>query len=344
MTVTRIGTRAPATPLVALVTAGGVTGVLIGCAMTAAAATPGLVEPATAVVVGLPLARMVITLAGLTTFGLALLPFLIGNGHGRDAEDVVTAGKRAAVLTSATWSLAALACLVLEVATIHVGHPIDADLVLGYIGMFRTGTALALVAAGAAVNLVIAAIGIRRPRSMPPVAPVVAAVLTLLPLPPSGHSIEAPQAVLIVGVLFLESHVLAATAWTGGLLAVVVLLGRRRDLLADALPRFSRLATVCVFLTAITGTVSAWLHLFVTPGVIWYSALFTTEYGLVLVCKVVCLVAIGLFGAHIRFRLLPAIRERHRTALVGWVALELSVMGLAFGFAAVLTQSPVIGT
>jgi putative copper resistance protein D len=192
-------------------------------------------------------------------------------------------------------------------------------------------------------NLVIAAVGIRRPRLVPPVVPVVAAVLTLLPLPPSGHSFEAPPAVLALGVLCLELHVLAATAWTGGLFAVVVLLGKRRDLLADALPRFSRLATVCVFLTAATGLASAWLHLYVTPGVTWYSALFTTQYGLVLVCKAICLVAVGLLGAHIRFRLLPAIRGRRRTALIGWVALELSVMGLAFGFAAILARSPVTG-
>jgi copper resistance protein D len=34
---------------------------------------------------------------------------------------------------------------------------------------------------------------------------------------------------------------------------------------------------------------------------------------------------------------------RHRpTALVGWAALELSVMGLAFGFAVVLSRAPVV--
>jgi len=334
MTVTRLPTRTPGAPLTALLVAGGVSGVLIGCAMAAATSTPGLVEPSAAVVVGLPLARMAITIAALVTLGLALLPFLSA-GH--------ASGRRFAVLSSAVWAFAALTCLVLEVATVHVGHPIDLALVVGYVGDFRTGTALAVVAGGAVVNLVVAAVGYRLPGRVPPAVPVVAAAVTLLPLPPSGHSFEASGAVLAIGVVCLELHVLAATAWTGGLFAVVVLLGRRRDLLADALPRFSRLATVCVFLTAVTGMASAGLHLVVTPGVTWYEALVTTQYGLVLLCKVTCLVAVGLLGAHIRFRLLPAIRERRRTTLIAWVALELSVMGLAFGFAAILARSPVLG-
>lgn len=144
MTVTRIRTRTSGAPLAAVLAAGGASGVLIGCVLSAATSTPGLVEPA------------------------------------------------ATVLSSAVWPLAALTCPVLEVTTVHVGHSIDVNLVVDYIGMFRTGTAFVL-------------------------------------------------------------------------------------------------------------------------------------------------------GAHIRFRLLPTIRERRRTALTGWVALELSVMGPAFGFAAILARGPVIG-
>ena len=39
---------------------------------------------------------------------------------------------------------------------------------------------------------------------------------------------------------------------------------------------------------------------------------------------------------------MPAIVRHQRTALVGWAALELTVMGLAFGFAVVLSRAPVV--
>jgi putative copper resistance protein D len=49
-----------------------------------------------------------------------------------------------------------------------------------------------------------------------------------------------------------------------------------------------------------------------------------------------------LLGAHVRFRLLPAIRQRKATAVAGWAAAEVAVMGVAFGLAAVLVQAPVV--
>ncbi|MFD9701533.1 copper resistance D family protein [Lentzea sp. NPDC059081] len=331
MTVTRLSGRAPSSFLGLVIAAGCVSGVLVGLGMSVVSAAPGLVEPATAVRIGLPLARMAIMLAAVVVVGAALLPFLVGTRR--------RAASRVAVVGSAVWVVAALACLVLDIATVHVGHQITGEMIVWHITGFRTGTALALVMAGAVVNLVVAAVAVRR--DVPVLLPLVIATFTVLPLPPSGHSFDAPDGVLALGVLGLELHVLAVTAWTGGLLAVAIAAGAQRELLADALPRFSRLATVCIFVAAIAGVVSGVLHLVVSPDVQWFSALFTTTYGRILVLKGVLLTAAGLLGAHIRFRLLSSIRAQRPTAFVRWAALELAVMGLAFGLAAVLARSPV---
>jgi putative copper resistance protein D len=113
--------------------------------------------------------------------------------------------------------------------------------------------------------------------------------------------------------------------------------------LADALPRYSRIATICVFLVGATGVFNGWFELYLTPGVHWYLALFETGYGRILLGKLICLTAAGLLGAHIRFKLLPAIRERKASAMATWATMELAVMGIAFGLAVVLTRAPVVG-
>ncbi|MGW4213685.1 copper resistance D family protein [Lentzea sp. NPDC004789] len=331
MTVTRLPTRAPSSLLALVLAAGCVCGVLAGLAMSVFSTAPGLIEPTLTVRIGLPMARMTIMLAAVVVVGAALLPLLLGSRR--------QAASQVAVIASAVWAVAALACLVFDIATVHVGHQVTSQMIVGHVTGFRTGTALALVMAGAVGNLVVAAVAVRR--DVPVLLPLTMAVLTVLPLPPSGHSFDAPEGVLALGVVGLELHVLAVTAWTGGLLAVATAAGAHRELLADALPRFSRLATVCVFVAAIAGVVSGLLHLVVAPEVQWFSALFTTGYGRILLFKGVLLAAAGLLGAHIRFRLLPSIRAQRRTAFVRWAALELAVMGLAFGLAAVLARSPV---
>ena len=142
-------------------------------------------------------------------------------------------------------------------------------------------------------------------------------------------------------MISMELHVLAAVAWTGGLCGVVLALIAHRSLLATALPRFSKLATVCIAVVAVTGLVNAVEELLVTPDHSLVGALFGTGYGVLVLLKLSCLCLLAALGANIRWRLLPAIVRQQRTALVGWAALELAVMGLAIGIAVVLSRAPV---
>jgi copper transport protein len=79
------------------------------------------------------------------------------------------------------------------------------------------------------------------------------------------------------------AHLSAMAVWLGGLVLLVgaVLPRREPDELADVLPVFSRAAFTAVCVLAVTGTYAAW------RGVGSWRALFATEYGLLVVVKVV---------------------------------------------------------
>jgi copper resistance protein D len=142
-------------------------------------------------------------------------------------------------------------------------------------------------------------------------------------------------------MISMELHVLSAATWTGGLGALVVVLGANRTLLAHALPRFSKLATVCLVVVTVTGLFNGLVELAVNPSRTVFEGLFTSDYGILLGLKSLCLVTLAVLGARIRWRLMPAIAAHKATALLAWAAVELGVMGLAFGIASVLTRAPI---
>jgi copper resistance protein D len=168
------------------------------------------------------------------------------------------------------------------------------------------------------------------------------ALFTLVPLSASGHAAVGVQSLRNLALVSIELHVISAVSWTGGLLAVMLLLGLDRNLLAVALPRFSKVATICVFATGFTGLFNGWFELYSTPGIHWYVALFTTRYGWVLIAKGLCVLTAGLLGGYTRFRLLPRIIERRTTSVLAWTTVELGVLAVAFGLAAVLIRAPVV--
>ena len=109
----------------------------------------------------------------------------------------------------------------------------------------------------------------------------------------AGHAATGSASPVAVAVNIL--HVMAMSAWLGGLALVAVSLrpASRADDLAGVLPRFSRLAFACVTTIVLTGTYLAWREV----GSI--AALRSTEYGRLLLVKligVVALIALGNLG------------------------------------------------
>ena len=342
-TTTRTATaRRPRYPLLLVLVCGSLLGVAVGLAFTVTAAVPGIVAPGIAVVIGLPVSRALIDLAAVATVGLSVLPILIGAERAKRATRTLDLTRRIAAVSAAVWLLAALVSLMLETTQYAPGEPITTAAIGAYVRAIPSGQALLVVACCALVYLVVAALAIRRGEAVPVELRITVALFTVLPLTVTGHAALDAGNWRDFTLVSLELHVLSAVAWTGGLLAVMLLVATNRDILAEALPRFSKLATICVFTVGVTGAFNGWFELYITPGIHWYVALFTTGYGAILIGKLVCISGAAALGGYTRFKLLPAIAARRTTAVLKWATLEVTVLGVAFGLAAVLVRAPVV--
>ncbi|MEU9604035.1 copper resistance protein CopC [Streptomyces sp. NPDC048057] len=81
-------------------------------------------------------------------------------------------------------------------------------------------------------------------------------------------------------------HLLAVAGWLGGLAALLTALHRAPSLDASAVRKFSRVAFVCVVVLAVTGLYQSWRQ------VGSWSALTGTDYGRLLIAKVVLVAAL----------------------------------------------------
>ncbi|HEV8440970.1 MAG TPA: CopD family protein [Methylomirabilota bacterium] len=110
-------------------------------------------------------------------------------------------------------------------------------------------------------------------------------------------------------------HVVAVSAWTGGLIAVVLgVLPRARHSpapasLASTVRRFSRLAGWCLLAVLVSGGYNTWVQ--VSP----LSALWTTLYGRVLAVKVLLVLVLIWWGALNRYTVVAALDGRHRAGI-----------------------------
>lgn len=180
---------------------------------------------------------------------------------------------------------------------------------------------LALVAASASLPLVWL-----RARVVPILLLVGAAVLSSV----GGHPWTASART--VAVVADSVHLIAAGAWVGGVLALLVVVRTVPDP-AALVRRFSAMALGLVAVVAISGTVSG---LFQVPDV---AALTTTTYGRLLTAKLVLFAAIVALGWINRSRVLPAI-EGGLDRLVRNLRLEVAVAAVLLAFTAALVEQP----
>src|SRR4051794_6350300 len=106
----------------------------------------------------------------------------------------------------------------------------------------------------------------------------------LVPVAVTGHSASGGSHDLATNSLLF--HLIAASLWVGGLIALLALGYRRGAHLSLAARRFSRLALVCWIVMAVSGVINALVR-------IGLNDLFTTDYGLLVVAKTVALLLLG---------------------------------------------------
>lgn len=156
--------------------------------------------------------------------------------------------------------------------------------------------------------------------------------LALIPLAQQGHAAgSASHNLAVVSILM---HVLFASIWVGGLVALVWL---RRTLPGHLFPvvlrRYSAIAFAAFFAVALSGLVSATIRI-TDP-----ATLTTTSYGLIVLGKVVVLVLVGILAALFRTWLLPHIHTGRTRLFWALAAVEVTFMGVASGLAGVLART-----
>lgn len=189
-----------------------------------------------------------------------------------------------------------------------------------------SGRGLVLTAGCAFAVLACSLARLARTDAVPARAALVAALLGVLTPAVTGHAGTASDHEL--AVIMSAMHVAAASAWVGGLGALLVFVAARRSLLDPVLPRFSTLATFCVVGVGVTGVLNGLLRL---PAL---TALWTSGYGWLLIAKALLLVVLAVLGNVARRRL-----AANRLPVLRWAALEVTVMAIAIGVAAALTQT-----
>ena len=151
---------------------------------------------------------------------------------------------------------------------------------------------------------------------------------SLIPLALIGHAAGTENHSLAVNSLLM--HLVGIVVWVGGLIALFSI---RPELQGNSKPmalRYSSLALASFALVAISGIGSSYVRL---PSFESLASL----YGALLILKAGLLIALGVFGAIYRRRILQKIDQKG--SFFKLVLLEISVMGLAVGTGTALART-----
>jgi putative copper export protein len=330
-------TVSPVTAVVSRRTVGSVCFVLVVTALTATIATnPQVLQPA---VQGLreaglftelaaPVARALRVLGAVATVGALVMALLAGTA-GRDGSGTslqVAAGRWAFL-----WAVAAGCSLVLELSQVS-GLPVS-EVLRGEGGNAAAGiaaqvTGLALSAWLAALVSFFAS----RVESVPGLRLVLLVAVVGLVIPElTGHSGHSGFNPIALGALGL--HVLAVSAWAGGLLALCVHLDPQTRQDAGLLHRFSALALVCYVVVAASGVANLYARLS------WSELVESGPYAALLLLKIAGFLALGCFGLTHRRRTLRRMSAGEGASFWSLAAVEVAVMAAVLGLAVTLTAT-----
>lgn len=322
---------------VAFVAAAGLVAALAGTA-----ATDITIEGLTAgpvVRYGIPVARLLLDLGAVGVVGLALVPKLLGFKNPDLTEPVISPTRRYAVAAAATWTLGSAMSLVLLTGELRPDQMITPARVASFAVTMPAGKGILISTICGAVSWWLARLALKHGERVPAEVRIGVGLFGLLPLPLTGHA--ANWYYHDLSMVSMELHVTASSVWTGGLAVLVLVLSRHRSLLAIALPKFSTLATWCVFVVGLTGVANGLLELYLTPVSALPQSLWETRYGAMVVLKAVCIGIVGVLALHVRRRILPAVASGKRSAFAAWCGAEVAVLVVAFGIAVVLTRAEV---
>lgn len=332
--------RTPVWPvLIGVAVLAGCTAAGIGALSLADALTAtGLPDPGPATTLGLPFVRAAGEIAAVLAVGSFLFAaFLVPPQRNGVLDAGGYRALRMGTVASGVWAVCAVLLVPLTISDVSGQRLVDhlnPVQVWSVAGLINTASAWRWTAA-LAIIVTLAGLAVLR-WSWTPLL-LLGALLTLVPLGLTGHSSAGGSHDLATNGLLI--HLVAASLWAGGLLALLAHALRGADPGADhgadhlglAARRFSAVALWCWVAMALSGMVNAMVR--VLP-----AELLTTGYGRLVVAKFVALCLLGVLGWRQRRAAVAGLRAdpgrlAARRALTRLALVEAVVFGLTFGVA-----------
>jgi cytochrome c oxidase assembly factor CtaG/putative copper export protein len=316
--------------------------VLAGCTAAAIAAlslaaaltATGLPDPGPVTTLGLPFVRAAGEVAAVLAVGSFLFAtFFVPPQHNGVLDVAGYRALRLGTVASAVWAVCAAVLVPLTISDVSgqsVAQHLNPAVLWSLASLVNTASAWRWTAFLAAV-VMLASLAALRWSWMPLL--LVGSVVTLVPLGLTGHSSAAGSHDLATNSLLI--HLVAASLWAGGLLALLahaIRGGEHADLAAR---RFSAVALWCFVAMALSGVINALVR--VLP-----SDLLTTAYGRLVIAKVAALCLLGVAGWRQRRTGVAALQADpgSRRALIRVALIEAVVFGVTFGVAVGLGRTP----
>jgi putative copper export protein len=281
-----------------------------------------------------PVLRFVADAAAIATGGAVLAAvLLLPATDGKLGPRAVRACQDAAV-TAGVWAVASVVGLITTAAVIlgiPLSHLADHAATAGELDQVR---ALAVAVVLTAILAVVLS-GCRTIRGARLALVLTAAALTG-PLLTGHGAIERTSFWSVLGTTSLVVHVFAATAWIGGLGAVLRYARERQ-----AVELFSRLALACAIAMCVTGLLTGEIHLggredgwgLITQWV-------TSGYGALLFAKTGAFAVLVTVGWWHRRTTLPDLAAGDPAAFRRLAVVELLIMAATVGLAVALSRTP----
>lgn len=281
-----------------------------------------------------PVLRFIADVAAVATGGaLVAVVLLLPATDGQLGPKALRACQDAAI-AAAVWAVASVGGLITSAAVIlgiPLSHLAEHASIAGELLQVR---ALAVAVALTAILAVVLS-GCRTVRGARFAAVLTAAALTG-PLLTGHGAIERTNVWSVLATTSLVVHVFAATAWIGGLGAVLRYARNRQ-----AVERFSQLALVCAIAMGATGLLTAEIHLggreegwgLITQWV-------TSGYGALVFAKTVAFAMLVFVGWRHRRATLPELAAGDPAAFRRLAVVELLIMAGTVGLAVALSRTP----
>lgn len=326
----RTSARTPLTPApLTLLLGAALPATLVGVVVGRAARAYEVGDPGALVRWGLPVVQGVHDVAAALTVGFLLVGAFLVPETTRTRRRL-TAG-RAAVIAGSVWVLALLVLLALgfaDLAGLSPGSPGFFSELLSVVWELET---LRMRVISAVIVLVVVMSCAGSDSKAVLAWGFFGSWLALVPLALTGHSAAALDH--MTGVNALGVHLVSATTWVGGLVALAVLRPGLGQHLAVTVRRYSAVAAWCLAGIVGSGAVLAWTNVGAWDNL-------GSRYGLLLLVKVGLAVALGAVGWWHRRAYVGRLDEGAATSFARFVLVELAVMGAAFGVGAAISRTP----